>query len=321
MYLINANDPKSIADISTDKRFFKKNEFNSSTFQKAFNKSTNKIFDLKNDQSFKKKIVKTKFLKNLLDQTKKTNSQNDSISITNENVWNDLNNTHVKRKKTSKQSKTIESYHDLLNDEKFNADEKIQQMKNIENDQYRKKFKLSMSQIAKAIDDDCSLNRRYFNKNFFHFDKNLMNYEMKKKRKSNYENFYFSSFYEIFHFNIFDFFQTIQRFFSHQIFDTNARFFLKSKRFKNEFVNKIIHLRKIVRQTNAIFDALTENENAQTIIMKWNKIIADHEIWKKKKKNFWKKKTVEKRFWKKNFFTQKRDSFSKNHIIHSFVVK
>ena len=111
-----------------------------------------------------------------------------------------------KKKKTSKQSKTIESYHNLLNDEKFNANEKIQQMKNVENDQHRKKLRLSMSQIAKTIDDNRFSSKRYFNKKFFYFDKNLMNYEMKKKRKSNYENFYFSSFYEIFHFNIFDFF-------------------------------------------------------------------------------------------------------------------
>ena len=172
------------------------------------------------------------------------------------------------KKKASEQSETVESYHDLLNDEKFNADERIQQIKNVKNDQHRKKLRLSMSQIAKTIDDDRFSNRRYFNKKFFHFDKNLMNYEMKKKRKSNYENFYFSSFYEIFHFNIFDFFQTIQRFLSHQTFDTSAKFFLKSKKLKSEFVNEIIHLRKIVRQANAIFDALTENENAQTIIMK-----------------------------------------------------
>ena len=172
------------------------------------------------------------------------------------------------KKKTSKQSKTIESYHNLLNDEKFNADEKIQQMKNVENDQYRKKFKLSMSQITKTINDDRFSNKRYFNRKFLYFDKNLMNYEMKKKRKSNYENLYFSLFYEIFHFNIFDFFQTIQKFSSYQIFDTNAKFFLKSKKLKNEFVNKITHLRKIVRQANAIFDVLAENKNAQTIIIK-----------------------------------------------------
>ena len=128
-----------------------------------------------------------------------------------ETIWT----THMSKKKASKQSKTVKSYHDLLNDEKFNADEKIQQMKNVKNDQHWKKFKLSMSQIAKTIDDDRFSNRRYFNKKIFDFDKNLMNYEMKKKRKSNYKNFYFSSFYEIFHFNIFDFFQTIQRFFSH----------------------------------------------------------------------------------------------------------
>ena len=133
---------------------------------------------------------------------------------------------------------------------------------------------------------------------------------MKKKRKSNYENFYFSSFYEIFHFNIFDFFQTIQKFFSHQTFDTNAKFFLKSKKLRNEFINKIIHLRKIVWQMNAIFDVLTENENAQTVIMKWNKIIANHEIWKKK--NFSEKKKLLKNvFEKKNFLRKKKTFFRK----------
>ena len=77
--------------------------------------------------------------------------------------------------------------------------------KNSKNEKRRKKFKLSISQTAKTIDENRFSSRRYFNKNFFRFDKNLMNYEMKKKRKSNYENFYFSSFYEIFYFNIFDF--------------------------------------------------------------------------------------------------------------------
>ena len=138
------------------------------------------------------------------------------------------------------------SYHDLLSDEKFHANEKIQKIKNVKNDQRQKKFRLSISQITKIIDENRFLNRRYFNRKFFHFDKNLMNYEIKKERKSNYENFYFSLFYEKFHFNIFDFSQTIQKKISHQIFDISAKFCLKSKKFKSEFVNKIIHLRKIV---------------------------------------------------------------------------
>ena len=49
------NDSKSIADISTNKRFFKKKKFNLNIFQKTFRKSASKILDSKNDQSFKKK--------------------------------------------------------------------------------------------------------------------------------------------------------------------------------------------------------------------------------------------------------------------------
>ena len=46
------------------------------------------------------------------------------------------------KKKASKQSETVESYHDLFNDKKFNADEKIQQMKKVKNDQHRKKTQI-----------------------------------------------------------------------------------------------------------------------------------------------------------------------------------
>ena len=90
-----------------------------------------------------------------------------------------------------KQSKTIKSYHDLLNDEKFHADEKIQKIKNVKNDQRRKKFKLSMSQITKTFDENSFSDKRYFNKKFFHFDKNLMNYKMKKKTQIKLRKFLF----------------------------------------------------------------------------------------------------------------------------------
>ena len=98
VHLINAKDSKSIAKIKIkNKRFFKKNKFNSIIFQKASSKSANKISDSKNDQSFKKEIVK--FQKNLHNKTKKTNSINNSILIINEKIWNNLNAEHIKKKK------------------------------------------------------------------------------------------------------------------------------------------------------------------------------------------------------------------------------
>ena len=194
----------------------------------------------------------------------------------------------------SKHSETTDSYHNLLNDPKSHTIEKIQKMKNVENDQRRKKFKLSISQIAKKIDENCFLKKRYFNRKFFQLDKDFVNYKMnqqrilnknfyfsffyktlsfkkEKKRQSNYKNFYFSSFYDKFFFNIFE------KFFLHQVFETFSKFLLKSKKIKNESSNEIIHLQNIIKKTNAIFDALTENENVQTILWKWNKIIANHD--------------------------------------------
>ena len=127
----------------------------------------------------------------------------------------------------SKHSETTDSYHNLLNDPKSHTIEKIQKMKNVENDQRRKKLKLSISQIIKKIDENRFLKKRYFNRKFFQLDKNFVNYEMnqqrilnkkfyfsffyetlffkkEKKRQSNYKNFYFSSFYDKFFFNIFE---------------------------------------------------------------------------------------------------------------------
>ena len=261
VHLINAKDSKSIAKIKTkNKRFFKKNEFNSNIFQKTSSKSTSKIFDSKNDQSFKKKIVK--FQKNLHNKAKKANSINDLISMTNEKIWNNLNVEHIKKKNMSKHSKATDLYHNLLSDAKSHTIKKIQKMKNVENNQRRKKLKLSISQITKKIDENRFLKKRYFNRKFFQLDKNFVNYKMnqqrilnknfyfsffyetlsfkkEKERQSDYKNFYFSSFHDKFFFNIFE------KFFLHQIFETFSKLLLKSKKIKNESSNEITHLRNI----------------------------------------------------------------------------
>ena len=78
----------------------------------------------------------------------------------------------------SKHSKTTDSYHNLLSDAKSHTIKKIQKMKNVENDQRQKKFKLSISQITKKIDENRFLKKCYFNRKFFQLDKNLVNYEM-----------------------------------------------------------------------------------------------------------------------------------------------
>ena len=131
------------------------------------------------------------------------------------------------KKNMSKHSETTDSYHNLLNDPKSHTIEKIQKMKNVENDQRRKKFRLSILQITKKIDESRFLKKRYFNKEFFQFDKDFVNYKInqqrilnknfyfsffyetlsfkkEKKRQLNYKNFYFSSFHDKFFFNIFE---------------------------------------------------------------------------------------------------------------------
>ena len=167
------------------------------------------------------------------------------------------------KKNMSKHSKTTNSYHNLLNDAKLHTIEKIQQMKNVENDQRRKKFRLSILQITKKIDENRFFKKRYFNRKIFQLDKNFVNYKMnqqrilnknfyfsffyetlsfkkEKKRQSDYKIFYFLSFHDKFFFNIFE------RFFLHQIFETFSKFLLKSKKIRNESNNKIIHLRNII---------------------------------------------------------------------------
>ena len=244
VHLINAENSKFIAKIKIkSKRFFKKKWVQFKHSSKNIKQVSEQNLRFKKRSVIQKKIVK--FQKNLHNKTKKTNSINDSILMTNEKVWDNLNVEHIKKKNMSKHSETTDSYHNLLNDAKSHTIEKIQKMKNVENDQRRKKFKLSISQIAKKIDENYFLKKRYFNRKFFQLDKNFVNYKMNQQRILN-KNFYFSFFYETLFFKkkksvsqitkIFIFYHFTINFFS--IFSKNFFYIKFSKHSQNFYWNR-----------------------------------------------------------------------------------